>query len=114
MVEELEIGLENLGLQDEDVEIADADADSSDEEEMAEREARKSLGHMPKYEGRTPWRSFETQFENWRFLNAINDRQWTFRRGHYSWRLQARPLTERGHGGPVPSCTQQQPPMMNG
>ena len=35
MVEELEIGLENLGLQDEDVEIADADADSSNEEEMA-------------------------------------------------------------------------------
>ena len=78
MIEEIENGLNNLGLQDEDVEIAD---ESSDDEDMAaEREARKSLGHMPKYEGRTPWRSFETQFENWRFLNAINDQAVDFQK----------------------------------
>ena len=78
MIEELASELENLGLQEEDVEIAD---ESSDDEDMAaEREARKSLGHMPKYEGRTPWRSFETQFENWRFLNAINDQAVDFQK----------------------------------
>ena len=65
MVDDLAVDLGNLGLQDEDVVIAD--------EEMAERDARRALGFMPKYEASTPWRQFETQFENWRVLNVINN-----------------------------------------
>ena len=63
--EQLLAGIQNLNLEE----------DSDEEEDpvmAAEREARKSLSSLPKWDGRSvPWRNFEDAVSNWRALNGI-------------------------------------------
>ena len=63
--DELLAGIQNLNLE----------GDSDEEENpvmAAEREARKSLSSLPKWDGRSvPWRNFEDAVSNWRALNGI-------------------------------------------